>query len=108
MLVIPDLFNESSNLFTAPTNISTNRAVLVFELTTNDDQNTTGISTVKVTVNPVNHPRTANAGINRIISPGNIVTLGGTKSRDLGGNITSYLWKQISSPAVASNGISIS
>ncbi len=54
-IVIINDATTATPIFTAPSDISTN-TVLVFELTVTDDKNATGISTVRVTVNPVNHP----------------------------------------------------
>jgi DNA-binding beta-propeller fold protein YncE len=69
-----------------------------------DDRNATNISTVKVTVNSVNHPPIANAGSNQTVNPGYVVTLDGSKSTDPDNDLIKYSWKQIAGPAVTLDG----
>ena len=94
--------NTATPSFTAP--IVGSGTVLVFELTVVDDKNATGISTVKVTVNPVNHPPIANAGTNQTVNAGDIVMLDGSKSKDPDKDQLKYSWKQIGGPHVTLNG----
>jgi len=90
--------------FTAPSNISTS-TVLVFQITVKDDKNATGISVVRIIVNPVNRPPVANAGTNQTVNPGYVATLDGSKSKDPdNGDSLNYLWKQLEGPTVIING----
>ena len=73
---------------------------MVFELTVNDNRNATSISTVKVTVNPVNHPPVANAGQSQTVNAGYVVSLDGSGSRDPDGDPIRYSWVQTAGPSV--------
>jgi K319-like protein len=73
--------NTATPSFTAPSEALTS-VVLVFELTATDDKNATGISTVKITVNPVNHPPVANAVTDQTVNAGYVVTLDGSNSKE--------------------------
>jgi large repetitive protein len=86
--------DRSIATFTAPSNISSD-TTLIFELIVTDDKNATGISTVKITVNPVNHPPIANAGTDQTVNPGYVVTLDGSKSKDPDNDPLTYSWKYV-------------
>ena len=90
--------------FKAPLDISSsNSNVLVFELAVTDDKGARDISTVKITVNPINHPPLADAGANQTVSPGYVVTLDASKSKDLDNDPLTYAWKQTGGPPVVLN-----
>jgi tetratricopeptide (TPR) repeat protein len=95
--------NTAAPTFTAPSNISSS-VVLVFGLTVTDDKNATGISTAKITVNPVNHPPVANAGTDQTVNAGYIVSLDGSKSKDPDNDPLTYTWKQVGGQSVTLNG----
>ena len=44
---------------------------------------------------------TANAGIDQVVSEGDLVTLDGSNSSDSDGEIIAYVWEQISGPIVS-------
>ena len=94
--------NTATPTFAAPFNFSTS-TTLVFELTVKDSKNASGISTVKITVKPSNHPPIANAGTDQTVNPGYIATLDGSKSKDPDNDQLTYSWKQIGGPAVMLN-----
>ena len=73
-----------------------------FELTVTDNNGAVGKDTVDIRVDPsINIAPSADAGIDQIITlPINTITLAG-KGIDSDGTISSYLWKQISGPEVA-------
>ena len=96
--------NTATPTFTAPSDITTS-SIMVFELTVVDDKNATGISTVKDTVNPVNHPPVANAGTNQTVNAGDVATLDGSKSKDPDNNPLTYSWKQLGGPSVTLDGV---
>lgn len=61
--------------------------------------------TYAYTGNPVSESRpTANAGADQTAAPGDTVTLDGSGSTDPDGGIQSYLWSQVSGPAVPLSG----
>jgi PKD domain len=95
--------NTTTPSFTAPSDI-TARSIMVFELTVTDDKNATGISTVKVTVNPVNHPPVADAGVNQTVNAGDVVMLDGSKSKDPDNDQLKYSWKQVGGIVVRLDG----
>jgi hypothetical protein len=69
------------------------QGIYIFQLTVNGISN----SSVQITVNPAPPPPVANAGAPQTITlPTNSVTLNGSAST---GNITSYIWTQISGPS---------
>ena len=72
-----------------------------FSLTVKDDKGF-GSSPAIVTVNvkPVNHPPITNAGSDRTVNAGEIVTLEATDSKDPDGDELTYSWIQTSGPAV--------
>ena len=75
------------------------QGVYVFQLKVTDNNASTGINTVQVTVNAANIAPTANAGADQTITlPLNTVSLNGTGT-DSDGTISSYLWTKISGPA---------
>ena len=96
--------NTSTPTFSAPSNITSNTA-LVFQLTVKDDKNATSISPVKITVKPANHSPSTNAGLDRTVNAGDVVTLDGSKSSDQDNDPLTYIWKQLSGPNVRLNSI---
>ena len=89
--------------FIAPSNISAPNNVLLFQLTVTDDNNATGLSTVKVTVNPVSRAPIANAGVNQTVNAGDIAPLDGSKSIDPDGDPLTYSWIQANGPSATLN-----
>jgi hypothetical protein len=85
--------------------------IYLFELKVTDDKGATGTDTMKVTVNKSNitviapTPNiapVANAGNDTTaLSPVNSIVLNGT-ANDMDGNITGYLWTQLSGPSQSS------
>lgn len=80
------------------------QGVYQFELKVTDNSGGTAADTMQVTVKTaviVNIPPVANAGLDQSITlPTNFTTLAG-KATDVDGTIGSYLWSQISGPAMA-------
>jgi len=95
--------NKPNASFTAPSNISSTSTILLFKLTVTDNKNVSGISTVKITVKPVNHPPVANAGTDQTVNANTTVTLDGSTSSDGDGSIAKYSWTQTAGPAVTLN-----
>lgn len=88
--------------FIAPT-VTGGGEALLFELTVTDDGGLTGVDqvTVNVAANG-NTPPAADAGPDRSVSAGEVVTLDGRNSADPdpGDAIAGYAWRQLSGPAV--------
>jgi hypothetical protein len=86
--------------FTSPINTRGTSTVLTFSLTVrNTSLLTSTASLVNITVNPVAAPL-ANAGPSRTVNPGVLVALNGSLSSDPNGLPLTYLWTQVSGPAV--------
>ena len=85
--------------FTAPQPTSSSVA-LTFTLTVTDDAGQTGTDPVRVTVNNVNAPPVADAGITQTVAPNNQVTLDGSNSSDPDDGISTYAWTQTGGPTV--------
>jgi tetratricopeptide (TPR) repeat protein len=102
--VVLNATNVAKPSFTAPSNISTARNVLLFQLTVTDDKSATGLSIVKVTVKPSNRAPVANAGISQTVNQGEITSLDGSKSNDPDGGPLTYTWRQTGGPSVTLNG----
>ncbi len=85
--------------FTAPT-VGDAGDALTFQLTVTNQAGLTSSDTCVVNVTVSNAPPTANAGPNQTVSEGTAVTLDGSNSTDPDDGIASYLWEQISGPAV--------
>jgi len=67
---------------------------LVFELTVTDADGLRSRDRCVVNVTWENHPPKADAGVNRKVQPGTLVTLDGSKSADDEDGIASYQWRQ--------------
>ncbi len=91
--------NIAAPSFTAPL-VSTSGGALVFEVTVTDNDGLTATDTVIVNIGNVASAPTANAGLDLSVNEGSTVTLNGTGSNDTSGNITEYLWTQVSGPAL--------
>jgi len=88
--------------FTAPA-VSTD-TTLTFQLTVTDNDGGTATAAAYVTVQNVNQPPTANAGIAQTVTEGSAVNLDGTASSDADGTITAYSWVQTAGPVVTLSG----
>ena len=75
--------------------------VITLRLTVTDDAGDSGSSDVNITINALtsNNPPQANAGVDQMVSAGNLVTLSGNGTDPDGDNIT-YQWAQLDGPAV--------
>ena len=93
--------NAAVATFTAPATLV--NTVLTFQLTVTDNLGATGTATVNVTVQHVNVPPTANAGVAQTVNGGSAVTLAGSGT-DSDGTIASYAWKQTAGPTVTLGG----
>jgi hypothetical protein len=69
-------------------------ATLVFQLVVNDGAADSNPQDVTVTVEHVNHPPIADAGLDQTVNEGSQVTLNGTGSTDPDGDPLSYHWQQ--------------
>jgi lysophospholipase L1-like esterase len=76
--------------FTAPE--VTEETILMFCLTVTDNKGAEARDQVDITVNPVNEPPIANAGLDQFVVGGTEVTLNGMDSE---GAIASYAWSQV-------------
>jgi len=85
--------------FTAP-DVGSGGAALTFELTVIDHNGNQGKDVCAVNVTWQNEPPQANAGTDQTVDEGVVVTLDGSFSVDIDGNIASYLWTQTSGPTV--------
>ena len=85
--------------FIAP-GVGAEGASLTFELTVTDQSGDQGQDTCIVNIIDLNEPPQANAGADQTVDEGVIVTLDGSSSLDIDGNIESYSWDQVSGPAV--------
>ncbi len=74
-------------------------SVLTFELTVSDGVDDAS-ARVAVTVDPVNHAPTADAGPDQTVHENDAVVLDGRGSSDPDGDTLTYRWKQVSGPAV--------
>ena len=96
--------NTSNPSFTAP-EVSDNTP-LKFALTVTDARGAPAKGAiVTITVKHINHAPQSNAGQDQAISPGNIVTLNGTSSKDQDNDRLTYSWTQIGgNPSIRLNG----
>ncbi|MDX8382360.1 MAG: Ig-like domain-containing protein [Ghiorsea sp.] len=79
--------------FISPTIVA--QTIVSFNLTVIDDNGASATDNVNFTINPVNVPPVANAGVNQIVWESNTVTLDGSLSSDIDGSITNYSWSQM-------------
>ena len=93
----------ASPSFTAPEN----GATLNFSLIVNDGAlDSIAVFTI-ITVEEVNHPPIANAGVDRFVGSLSVVALKGINSSDPDGDALSYQWIQISGPTATLSNTSI-
>ncbi len=93
----------SSDVSQSPTFVApevTRREILTFTLVVNDGGLESQPDSVSITVNDVNKPPIANAGVDQRVDEGDRVLLDGFGSSDPDGDILSYLWIQVSGPSV--------
>ena len=86
-------------IFTAP-GVGPEGVSLTFELTVTDQSGNQGKDLCNVNITYLNEPPQANAGADQTVDEEAIVTLDGSSSLDIDGNIESYSWDQVSGPAV--------
>jgi len=96
---------EVNPTFVAP-KVESEDIVLRFSLQVTDDSGDTATDEVDVTVENVNSPPTADAGLDQTVLEFASVTLNGTSSTDVDGDIVSYLWTQFSGANVTLSSIS--
>lgn len=70
--------------------------ILVFQVTVTDIEGMQAVDTVNININWENAPPVADAGSNREVEQGDLVTLDGTDSFDPDGGILTYDWIQTS------------
>jgi predicted outer membrane repeat protein len=73
---------------------------LVFQLVVNDDETDSATDNVQITVNNLNREPIANAGPDQTVLELTTITLNGSGSSDPDGDPITYLWQQVSGPAV--------
>ena len=98
-----EINNASSPIatFTTPVQLLPDGShVLTFELTVTDNEGTTHTDTIDVTVEPVNLPPVANAGIDKSVDEQTLTSLSAAASNDADGNIVSYSWTQTAGNSV--------
>ena len=95
--------NSASPNFTAPAGADT----LTFRLTVTDNQGISAIDTVDIIIFNNNAVPIANAGLDRVVNEGDVVTLNGSASSDSDGSIAGYSWRQTSGTSVALDNASI-
>ncbi|MFO0875713.1 MAG: PKD domain-containing protein [Phycisphaerales bacterium] len=95
-----DLTDPVRPTFVAPT-VPTGGATLTFVLVVSDScQIGSEPDIVNVTVANVNHPPVANAGPDQAVAEGGSVTLNGSGSYDVDGDVLTYTWMQLLGTAV--------
>lgn len=91
--------NTVSPTFTTP-DVGMLGDILEFEVTVTDNGGLQATDTVIITINWVNAPPVAEAGINQSVVKNSSLTLNGTGSTDPDDGIASYLWEQTGGPTV--------
>jgi hypothetical protein len=89
--------NEASPSFSAPAE----GATINFSLIVNDGLTASEPDFVLITVEALNQPPIANAGVNRFVGSLSVVALKGINSYDPDGDTISYQWSQISGPTAS-------
>jgi phosphatidylserine/phosphatidylglycerophosphate/cardiolipin synthase-like enzyme len=79
--------------FTAP-EVNASGATITFELTVSDGNGGTISDTVYISVENINQPPVADAGVNQTVNEGDTVLLDGTNSSDPDGDPLTYSWSQ--------------
>ncbi len=90
--------NSQSASFDVPSVAET--TVLTFQLTVTDNDGAINSDTIGITIKNINHPPTAEAGIDVTAEEQDEVALIGTASLDIDGDILTYSWVQTSGPQV--------
>jgi len=85
--------------FTAP-EVEPEGASLTFELTVTDQSGNQGKDMCIVNITYLNEPPQSNAGADQTVDEEAAVTLDGSSSLDIDGNIERFSWIQVSGPAV--------
>jgi len=91
--------NGQQATFTAP-DVETTGASLTFELTVVDHSGLENTDSCVVNVTLLNEPPQADAGTDKTVNEGGVVTLDGSSSLDIDDGIAVYSWTQISGPTV--------
>jgi len=91
--------NGQQATFTAP-DVETTGASLTFELTVVDHSGLENTDSCVVNVTLLNEPPQADAGTDKTVNEGSVVTLDGSSSLDIDDGIAVYSWTQISGPTV--------
>lgn len=96
-----DALSLSSTSEVSPTfNAPAEGGLFTFSVTVNDGELDSEPAFITIDVEPANNPPVANAGVDRFVSTGSVVTLLGNRSYDPDEDPLTYTWQQISGPNV--------
>ncbi len=100
--VVLSLNNVANPNFTAP-EVGPAGATLGFMLTVSDGALSANSIPIYISVTDVNRAPIADAGVDQTVNMQTLVTLNGSGTLDLDGDLINYQWTQVSGPAVVLN-----